>query len=120
MKRPLEDLLKARGIRLPESTFAEPWEARAFALVLALADECSLRWEDFRQRLIGEIGRADSHVARGEHGAGYFESWLRALEGILADNGIVAAQEIDRRADEIASNPPAPTRASSAGPIKVA
>jgi nitrile hydratase accessory protein len=77
-------------------------------------------WEDFRRHLITEINQADKRVADGKPGLSYYDCWLRALEAVLSATGIADAHEIDSRADLIAANPPTPTKAASAGPIKVA
>jgi hypothetical protein len=40
--------------------------------------------------------------------------------GVLSATGMADTAEIDSRANLIAANPPTPTKAASAGPIKVA
>lgn len=105
------------------AVFAEPWEARAFALAVTLSGGKSFSWDEFRDRLIAEIARAD---AAREGGAGrnataqYYECWLAALEQVLCTKSLLGAEEIDRRAATIAASPPAPTKALSRGPIKIA
>lgn len=117
----LEDMVKERGIPPRDVVFNEPWEARAFALALALAEAGRFEWEEFRQRLIAEIASSDAAVAAGEHGAAtYYEAWLRALEALVGAKGIARIDEIDRSAGFIAAHPPEPTRAVSRGPVKIA
>jgi nitrile hydratase accessory protein len=111
----LEDLLAARGTTPREATFAAPWEARAFALATTLADRGAFGWEAFRERLIAAIAQAD---ARGE--ASYYECWLAALESILEATTFVVKDELEQRAAQIAAHPPAPTKATSTGPLKIA
>ena len=115
----LEELAESRGIAARTVNFAEPWQARAFALALALAlaDRGAFAWNDFRDRLIAEIAAAEKAE---EAGAGYYDCWLRALEAVLGAKRIAAAGEIDRAAGVIAANPPAATRALTAGPIVIA
>jgi nitrile hydratase accessory protein len=120
MAQSLEDLMKARGLVPHEINFAEPWEARAFAIALALSESGRFAWEEFRQRLIAEIAQADAAAAAGAPRLDYYECWLRALEAVLGAKGIAAGAEIDRHADRIAANPPAPTKAVSTGPVKIA
>ena len=108
--------MAARGIAPREVNFAAPWEARAFALALALAERGAFEWEEFRQRLIAQIAAADA----GRSAASYYECWLAALEIALKIRNLVNPAELDQRAERIAANPPAPTKASSAGPIKIA
>jgi nitrile hydratase accessory protein len=120
MPQSLEALMKARGIEPREINFAAPWEARAFALAHALAEQNCFTWDEFRDRLIAEIAKADAAIATGGNAPGYYECWLVALEASITARAIATAGEIDRHADRIAANPPMPTKAISTGPIKVA
>ena len=115
MKETLEELVKSQEMDVAAANFAEPWQARAFALALALAERGAFAWDGFRDNLIAEIAAAGE-----ESGAKYYECWLKALESILGAKHIADSDEIDRAAAMIAANPPAPTRALSTGPIKVA
>jgi nitrile hydratase accessory protein len=116
----LEALMRSRGIEPREVTFSAPWEARAFALALALAEQHRFDWEEFRGRLISEIAQADKTLATGGNAPSYFECWLTALEATITAKEIADASEIDQTADRIAANPPAPTAAIATGPIKIA
>jgi nitrile hydratase accessory protein len=120
MAQSLEELMRARAIDPRGLTFAEPWEARAFALALDLAARGSFGWEEFRQRLIAEIAQSDTQAAAGGTPVSYYECWLAALEGSLRDNGHASLAEIDRRAAAIVANPVAPNKAVSSGPIRIA
>jgi nitrile hydratase accessory protein len=77
-----------------ELVFAAPWEGRAFGLAVALSDERCYGWDDFRARLVDEIAVAPDDP--------YYERWLAALERVLVERGLVTAQEIERRAAELA------------------
>jgi len=114
--------------------FAEPWEARAFALALTLSADGQFSWDEFRDYLIAEIAKADA-VGAYDHGAAavldnhlvsdlvrgpYYECWLAALEKLLRDKALLDGDEIERRADAIAASPPAPTKSPGRGPIKIA
>ena len=74
-----------------ELVFAAPWEGRAFGLAVVLSEKGAYAWNDFRTRLVDEIGRADGP---------YYESWLTALERLLQAHGVVTADEIEERAHE--------------------
>jgi nitrile hydratase accessory protein len=115
MRKPYEQLPSQAAAVSGATNFAEPWQARVFALALALVERGVFSWEGFRDALIAEIA-----VAGEESGARYFECWLKALEAVLGSKSIIDSSELDRTAAEIAANPPAPTRAISTGPIKVA
>lgn len=60
----------------PEQPFDEPWQARAFALAEALFEDGVIEREAFRQGLIAAIAAEPERP--------YWESWLVALEGIVA------------------------------------
>jgi len=60
-----------------ELVFAAPWEGRAFGLAVVLSDKGAYEWNDFRTRLVEQIGSADGP---------YYESWLAALERVVADH----------------------------------
>ena len=108
-----------------EVVFAEPWEARAFALALTLSAGGKFLWEEFRDHLIAEIAQADAAVSDAHAAADpahehYYECWLSALEKLLREKALLNGAEIERRAEAIAASPPAPTKAQSRGPIKIA
>jgi cobaltochelatase CobN len=88
----IADPILAAPRRNGELVFAEPWEGRAFGMAVALNETECFPWEAFRQRLIGQIAAADG---RGEDG--YYERWLAAFEQLLAERGILSAEELDER-----------------------
>lgn len=77
-----------------ELVFDAPWEGRSFGLALALHEQGLFDWEEFRGRLIRSI------AARPE--GDYYEQWLRALESLLIDKGILTRDEIASRVHEFA------------------
>lgn len=87
----------------PNAPFAAPWEARAFAIAVWLAESGACAWEDFRRHLINEIGRADKARAHGwvEPGEGYYTHFLRALENLLREKGIVDDRALDAKMHQI-------------------
>jgi len=74
----------------PGHVFSAPWEARAFAIALKLSESGYFSWDEFRERLIAEVGASDRIRARdGTSDRGeYYEHFLRALERILDEKGI--------------------------------
>ncbi len=76
-----------------ELVFAAPWEGRVFGLAVLLSEKDAYAWNDFRERLVGEIANGDD---------AYYESWLDALQSLLLARGMVSADEVSRRADEYA------------------
>ena len=75
--------------------FEAPWQARAFATVVALAEAGRFRWAEFQQRLIAEIAAGDGDP---DH---YYEHWLAAAEKLLAAKGLVAPGALQARVDEL-------------------
>ncbi len=77
-----------------ELVFDAPWEGRSFGLALALHQQGLFDWEEFRRRLIGSIAAHPTDD--------YYEQWLRALEDLLLDKGILTGEEIAARVQEFA------------------
>jgi len=71
--------------------FSAPWEARAFAMAIRLSQSGICTWDEFRRHLIVEIGRGDKVSAHGwiEDHDRYYAYFLRALEQVLREKGIV-------------------------------
>jgi nitrile hydratase accessory protein len=63
-------------------TFAEPWQATAFALVLELHARGAFTWERWTQTLAAEL---QAHPDDASH---YYERWLTALEKLVEQLGI--------------------------------
>jgi len=73
-----------------DHVFSAPWEARAFAIALKLSEAGYFSWDEFRDRLIAEVGASDRIRDRdgtSDHGE-YYEHFLRALERLLEGKGI--------------------------------
>ena len=70
-----------------ELVFDAPWQARAFALAVALVERLDLPWDAFRLRLIDEIARSADRP--------YYESWAAALESLIVSLGLTTAEAID-------------------------
>ena len=74
----------------PEHVFSAPWEARAFAIALQLSERGYFTWDEFRDRLIAEVGASDRIRARdgtSDHGE-YYDHFLHALENLLEEKGL--------------------------------
>lgn len=72
----------------PERPFAAPWQAQAFALAVALHRAGLFSWPDWTQALGAELkgGAAD--------GSDYWDRWLAALEGLVAERTGTAPQAL--------------------------
>jgi nitrile hydratase accessory protein len=82
-----------------ELVFEAPWEGRAFGLAVGLTEGQQYPWDDFRDRLIAEIGRAETS---GDPST-YYERWLAALERLVLAKGLLTADELDARTAEYES-----------------
>jgi nitrile hydratase accessory protein len=69
----------------PAEGFAEPWQAQAFAMTLALHERGLFTWPEWTAALGAAL----------KNEADYYAAWLAALEGLLAARGIARAAEID-------------------------
>src|SRR5262245_31444957 len=78
------------------NVFSAPWEARAFAIALGLSQAGLFTWDEFRVRLIAEVGASDRIRERdGTNRQGeYYEHFLRALEAVVAEKGIATRSEL--------------------------
>ena len=77
--------------------FQEPWQAIAFALAVHLSERGVMPWPEWSAALGREIQAVAGDPARAD---AYFEHWLRALERICAEKGMIEPPEILRRQDE--------------------
>jgi nitrile hydratase accessory protein len=73
------------------SVFAEPWQAQAYAMTLALHERGLFSWSEWAVALSVEVHRPG--VA--EDGSDYYDCWLRALEALLSAKGIAKPRDVD-------------------------
>jgi nitrile hydratase accessory protein len=78
--------------------FAEPWQAQAFALVLALVEAGKFDWGAWTASLAAELARREGDGVEIDEDR-YFEAWLAALEQLTQASGLVSASQLSRRAD---------------------
>ncbi len=86
-----------------ELVFQAPWEGRVFGMAQALADARVFEWDAFRDCLISSI--AEWEAAHDSCEYAYYERFLQALERVLADRGIVLADELSTRTAEFEARP---------------
>jgi len=80
----------------PGAPFAEPWQARAFAIAVLASRQGCFTWSEWTHALRRELERAadaDSPAAR----ASYFDCWLLALQSLLLGNGAIGQAELHER-----------------------
>jgi nitrile hydratase accessory protein len=69
---------------MDEPVFSEPWQARAFAMTVALNERGIFSWTEWAEMLGAELKSGDD----------YYDCWLRALEKLLIAKGAASAREI--------------------------
>lgn len=79
-----------------ELLFEAPWQGRAFGMAAALHEAALYDWNDFRDRLIVQIATAEKR----EEPFDYYACWLKALESLLTEKGLMGAEEIEERTSE--------------------
>jgi nitrile hydratase accessory protein len=63
--------------------FNEPWEARAFAMTLALHERGVFTWPQWAEALSRQITQARV-AGDADLGDTYYQHWLRALESLVS------------------------------------
>ena len=75
---------------LADRPFAEPWQARAFAIAVLASRQGCFTWSEWTHALGRELQWAPE--------ADYFDSWLAALQSLLLGKGAIGRGELsDRR-----------------------
>jgi nitrile hydratase accessory protein len=70
--------------------FREPWEAQAFALVVAMHQRGLFTWSEWAQALSAAIARA-REAGDPDLGERYYHHWLEALERLVVERGLAPA-----------------------------
>lgn len=82
--------------------FDAPWQARAFALTVALRREGDFPWEAFQERLVAELEAGADRDVEAAGGSGdvessYYRAWLSAFERLLLEEDVVDGAELAER-----------------------
>jgi nitrile hydratase accessory protein len=85
--------------RLPRDdggpVFAEPWQAQAFALAVALHQQGAFTWTGWAQTLAAELAADPA-----DDGSRYYDHWVAALERLATGSGLVHPAQLAERKDE--------------------
>jgi len=83
------------GAQAPEPVFTQPWHGQVFALTVSLNEAGHFAWPEWTARFSKTLAR---HGLEKELDGGddYFDAWLETLEGLLADLGQAAPDEVER------------------------
>jgi nitrile hydratase accessory protein len=76
-----------------EPVFRAPWEAQAFAMVVALRDRGLITWTEWAEALGREVATQDADPD------GYYGRWLAAAERLVAEKGLASAAALAERRD---------------------
>ncbi len=76
--------------------FAEPWQAQAFAVTLALHDRGFFTWDQWAKTL-GESIKAAQMRGDPDSGQTYYHHWLSALERITIASNVCTEQQLTTR-----------------------
>lgn len=82
--------------------FNEPWEAQAFALVLALHEKGLFSWQEWAAVLSEQIALAQAGGDT-DRGNTYYQHWLAALETISQQKNLSNEDELLRRKSQWAA-----------------
>lgn len=97
----LRELLAHYGTE--DHVFTEPWQARAFALALALSERGVFSLRDFQAALIARITLFEnSQCIAGT--ADYYTCWIEALDDVLAQRSVLPARRLSDVEREVADN----------------
>jgi hypothetical protein len=79
-----------------ELVFEHPWQSRIFAATMALCDNGTITYAEFRDRLIAAIAVQPDH---------YWSCWQDALEAALAERRLCDLDELADRARRFGEHP---------------
>ena len=81
-----------------ELQFDAPWQARAFGLAVALNEGGAYPWAEFSARLSDVIAAAE----KTDDPSAYYNRWLKALEGLAIEKGLLTEEELASKAEAVA------------------
>ncbi|MEQ8479596.1 MAG: nitrile hydratase accessory protein [Hoeflea sp.] len=71
--------------------FAEPWQAQAFALAVALNERGLFSWSEWATALSRELAGPGA----AQDGGDYYAHWLAALETLLTEKGVAGPETVE-------------------------
>ena len=105
----LMETMPAAGViprRDQDLSFDHPWEIRAFGLAVAASEAGHFDWPEFQAELIAVIRRWENDPATAGDEWRYYERWMEALQNLVVGRGMVATDELERRAADFAPGGP--------------
>jgi nitrile hydratase accessory protein len=91
-----ELITHSRGVPMngDAPVFAEPWQAEAFAMVIALHDRGLFTWDEWASALSGQLKGPNAL----DDASDYYHSWLKALELLIEMKNVAGKDDVDRLA----------------------
>lgn len=83
----LQDFLPDLPCDVEGPIFAEPWQAQAFAMTVALHQSGLFSWPEWAEALSREIKQAQAE-GDPDRGDTYYDHWLKALETLVIAKGV--------------------------------
>jgi nitrile hydratase accessory protein len=80
-----------------EVKFNEPWEARAFAIIVQLANAGHFTWGEWVECFSKEVAAATAIEAAGGAPKTYYQQWLSAAENIMVAKGVTSPDQLAAR-----------------------
>lgn len=80
----------------PGAAFAEPWQARAFAIAVMASRQGCFTWSEWTHALGQELQRSSETDPKAVE-TNYFDCWLSALQSLLLAKGSVGQAELHER-----------------------
>jgi nitrile hydratase accessory protein len=88
----------AKELRLDaDVAFAEPWEAKVFAIVVKLSEAGHFTWREWVDCFAKEVAAASAVEAEGGAPRTYYEQWLDAAERIMIEKGVTSKEQLAAR-----------------------
>jgi nitrile hydratase accessory protein len=77
--------------------FSEPWEAKAFAIIVKMAQSGYFTWADWVECFSKEVAAATAVEVGGGKAKTYYEQWLTAAEKLMIEKGITSQAQLSAK-----------------------
>ncbi len=74
--------------------FKEPWEAKAFAIVVTLSQTGHFTWSEWVDCFAEHVAAATKIEAAGGTPKTYYEQWVDAAEELLVAKGLTSQEQL--------------------------
>lgn len=102
---------------IADRQFEAPWQARAFAMTVALVDRHQFTWKEWAEILTDELARAET-VEKSVRPS-YYQCWLQTLERALVLTHLVSQDSLSSANAEVRTNWPHPVHIAQRSPVAV-